>query len=335
VEGQAVAEEPTDTPEPEPTDTPTPEPEPTETPTPEPEDSSSGDSSTGDTLAQPTKEPAEEAEALALRDEYYVHPSGTFGFRFPVDWEVETEEDNRVTVGSNNPLAKFSVMYMDPGRKLSQADMEELSENMVDLFTDGTGTDGYEVLESEQDEDGVYVQIKFKLSGFDVVADFLFVQQDTVVYIIIFVAADREAMQPTLEAILDTFDTDSSAAKAGGDTPAAAPTATPAPPPPTPTPTPAPAANQFAPPPGGSRIFLENLAGGEYYVDFGDGSGSIKVDPGVKNLYHDVSPGRYTPSFSLFGGATTNLDFEIGPDQSFVIFLDSDGLTIRGGQIYP
>jgi hypothetical protein len=77
------------------------------------------------------------------------------------------------------------------------------------------------------------------------------------------------------------------------------------------------------------------LSGAEYYIDLGEGSGQIKVDPGAENLYRDVPPGRQTPSISLFGGATANADFEIGPDQAWVILLDSDGTTIRWGQVYP
>lgn len=326
VEGETVAEEPTpkpepsDTPEPEPTDTPVSEAAPTDTP--ESEDSNGG-SAEGDTLAQPTKAPAEEPEALPFQPDLYIHPSGAFGFGLPVGWEISSEDDTSVTVGAEDIIANFSSMFIDVGYKLSEDELQNISDELIDVFT--AGSDDYEILAQEQDGDGKYVQVSFKLMGIDVIADFIFSQQDTVLYVLNFIAVDYDTMLPTWEAIYDSYETDTSFVKSSEPEPAPAP----------PTATSAPVVNSLAPPPGVARVYLQNLSGGEYYIDLGEGSGQVKVDPGAENLYRDVPPGRQTPSISLFGGATANADFEIGPDQSWVILLDSDGTTIRWGQVYP
>jgi hypothetical protein len=321
VEGEVVAEAPT--PEPEPTDTP--EPEPTDTPVPEPTDApeeSSGESAAGDTLAQPTEAPAEEAEPLPFQPDPYVHPSGGFSFAIPEGWEVNTEDETSVTVSAPDDIATVSSMFVDVGYQLSESEMQEFNDEIISIFA--AGDSEYEVLAQEQYDDEIYTQVAFELIGVGVTADFIVSQQDTVLYVLNFIAVNYDQMLPTWNAIIDSYEMDAAAVTSTAPAPAVAPTATTAP-----------AVNSLAPPPGVARVYLQNFAGGEYYIDFGDGSGQIKVDPGTENLFHDVPPGRLTPSISLFGGATANADFQIGPDQSWVILLDSDGTTIRWGQVYP
>ncbi|MFC1975785.1 hypothetical protein ACFLXQ_05265 [Chloroflexota bacterium] len=326
VEGQAVAEEPTDTPEPEPTDTP--EPEPTDTPEPEPTDTpESSDDSTGDTIEQPTEEAAgEEVEPLPFQAEPYVHPSGAFAFSIPQGWEVSSEDETSVTVGAVDTIANFSSLFLDAGRKLSEAEVEEFSEQMVDAFTAGGD---YEVLASDQNEDGIYVQVAFELVGVDSIGDFFFFQQDTVLFVLSFIVVDYAEMLPTWEIIIDSYDTDLAAAKSSS-----APADTPTPAPPPPTPTPQPATNQYAPPPGGARVYLVNSFASEFNIDFGDGAGSIQVPSGTKEQYHDIAPGSYKPGLSIAGGNAVNVDISVGVDQSWVIMVDEGG-SIRSGQVYP
>ncbi|MBN1994272.1 MAG: hypothetical protein JW953_16360 [Anaerolineae bacterium] len=266
VEGEAVAEEPTpeptDTPEPTPTPEPTDTPEPAATPT-KPAIGESSDS-VGDTIAKSTETPAEEAEPLPFQEEPYVHPSGAFTFGLPEGWEVSSEDDTGVTVRSVDTIANFSSMFMDAGRTLDQAEMEEFSEQLVEAFTGG---EAYEVLASDQDEGNVYVQVAFELVGVDVIADFFFVQQDTVLYVLNFIATDYEAMQPTWFALIDTYDTDVAAAKAAApaSSPAPADTPTPVPLPPTPTEPPPPSGPSI--PAGKGALIMLNCRGDVINVD--------------------------------------------------------------------
>jgi hypothetical protein len=137
-------------------------------------------------------------------------------------------------------------------------------------------------------------------------------------------------MKPTWDEIIASYGVDPEAAIAAA--PAATPTAPP--PPPTATPKPAPATNPFAPPPGGARVYLQNFYSNEYNIDFGDGSGSIQVPPGAENFFHDIAPGKYNPGLSLPGGGATNVEFEIAPDQSWLIIVTED-LGVKWGQVYP
>jgi len=330
VEGKAVAEEPTSVSEATPTDTPTseatptdtPEPEPTPTDTPEPENSS-GDSAQGDTLAQPTKAPAEEPEALPFQPDPYVHPSGAFSFGLPEGWAVTAEDETSVTVGADDVIANFSSMFVDVGYRLSESEMQGFSDELIGVFA---ADDKYEVLAQEQNEDGLYTQVTFALMGVDVTADFIFNQQDTVLYVLNFIAVNYDAMLPTWEAIVDSYETDASVAKSSEPEPAPAP--------PTATPQPAPPTNRYAPPPGGARVYLVNSFSHEFNIDFGDGAGSIQVPSGTEEQYHDIAPGSYRPGLSIAGGNAINIEIQIGADQSWVILVDEGG-SVRTGQVYP
>jgi len=103
---------------------------------------------------------------------------------------------------------------------------------------------------------------------------------------------------------------------------------------PTATPQPAPAANPYAPPPGGARVYLVNSFSHEFNIDFGDGAGSIQVPPGTEEQYHDIAPGSYRPGLSVAGGNAINIEIQLGADQSWVILVDEGG-SVRMGQVYP
>jgi len=324
VEGQAVVEVPTDTPEPSPT--PTLEPEPVATPTGASE-GQAGDSVAGDTLVtKPSKEP----EPLPFLSEPYIHPSGAFGFAVPEGWELVDEDEAGATYGDTNSFV--GVTFFDAGGEISAEDLKTGLDTFADGFLNGFA-DSYELVAEDSDPEqkiyfAAYTYESLPDGAGD--ADIFIEQQDTVVYIFYFVSSVYNEMKPTWDAIIDSYAVDPEAVVSVAPTPAATPT----PLPPPPSPTPAPSANQFAPPPNGARVYLQNFYNGEYYIDFGDGKGSVQVPAGTTEKYHDVAPGKYTPSISLFGGATVNVEFEIGPNQSWVILVSED-LQVKWGQVYP
>ncbi len=307
--------EPTDTPEPEPTDTPepeptdTPEPEPTDTPEPEPTDTPE---------PEPTDTPEAEPEALPLQDEPYVHPSGAFSFAIPQGWEVSSEDDTSVTVGSTETIANFSSMYMDVGREVTDAELEEVSEQMVDAFTGGT--ENYEVLAAEQDEEGLYVQVQFELVGVEVIADFLFKQEGNILYLVNFITPDYEAMQPTLIAMLDSYEVDADAVQA---TAPAAETEEPAPKP-TPVPAEPPAPAGPAIPDGKGALIMLNCRGDVINVDIIPAGIFQELAPKTGEECQPgepifLDPGDYTLKASIAGVPSTG--------ESAVTIVAGEGVT--------
>jgi cell division septation protein DedD len=329
VEGQAKAAEPTATPKPEPTATP--EPKPTDTPTPEPVEPTPTEtvaSSTGDTVA-PTEAP--QAEALPLQAPY-THSTGAFSLAVPEGWQISSETDTMAMFADKKSLV--GVTFVDSTAEFNQDILKKSLDTFSKSFFKGMSST-YETIDDgcNPDKKLCYATYTYKGKNSEGKADIILQQFDTVMYFIFFLSPVYDELQPTWAAILDSYTVDSAAALAASSP--AEPTPVPTKKPAAVKPTPKPAANPLAPPPGVARVFLQNKAGGEYYIDFGDGSGQIKVVPGATDMYHDVPPGHLTPSISLFGGATANADFEIGPDQAWIILLDADGRTVRWGKVYP
>jgi len=336
VAGDAVVEEPTPVNEATPTDTPvseatptdTPEPEATPTDTPEPEDSS-GDSTQGDTLAQPTEASAEEPEALPFQPDPYVHPSGAFSFGLPEGWDVTAEDETSVTVGADDVIANFSSMFVDVGYRLSESEMQEFSDQLIGIFA---ADDQYEVLAQEQNENGMYTQVAFELMGVDVTADFIFNQQDTVLYVLNFIAVDHDAMLPTWEAIVDSYETDASVAQSSAPEPAPAPpTATSAP---VPTEPPVVQSGSIVPQAGRSKVYVFNEFREEVLIDIA--GQAVKISPGTPDdgIFIDLDPGKYTYTLSIPGGAA-NGEVELGPDQTWGFGVRGDGAVYNPVQLYP
>jgi len=331
VEGEAaVAEEPEPTSTPEPTLEPTSEPTATNTP-----QTSTGDTLGGGSSDETADEPTEEAaepEPLPFQPDPYVHPSGAFSFSVPEGWELLTENETVATFGSEDSLV--GVEFFNAETVFDEATMQNFINQYLDSFI---VADEYEGLNQEvQPDDSIYVTVASQSSeGETIDADFFFEQHDTIVYILYFSTFAYEEMNPTWNEIIASYTIDPEAALIAA--PASAPTPeppTPTPAPPPPTATPAPAANPFAPPPGVARVYLVNRYGSEYNIDFGDGSGSIAVLPGVENFYHDVAPGSYNPGLSLPGGGATNVQFEIKADEAWIIIVTEE-LGVRGGKVYP
>jgi hypothetical protein len=328
VEGEVVAEqpeEPTPTPEP----SPTPEPEPTNTPQ-ETSGDSLGGSSGGDSLGEADEEEeAEEVEAepIPFKADPYVHPSGAFTFAVPETFEGIDGDETSVIFGDDN--STLGAAFLNTDTIYTEDQVIEFIGGFLGGFFEDIDPD-YEVTYEDNSlaESGfVYESVDF--AGGDSRADFFFDQRDTILFVFYFVSNNFEEMDPTWNAILGTYDIDGEAALEAAPGPEPTPQPQPAA-----TPTPAPAANPFVPPSGVARVFMQNFYGSEYNIDFGDGSGSIAVMPGVQNFYHDVAPGKYNPGLSLPGGGATNVEFEIQANEAFLIIVTED-LGVRWGKVYP
>jgi hypothetical protein len=92
----------------------------------------------------------------------------------------------------------------------------------------------------------------------------------------------------------------------------------------------------LAPPAGQSRMYYQNLYTEEYVIDFGDGSGAMKVAPGTSEytLYRDFAPGKYNATVNLPGAPPTNFDVELGADTSWIVRVTED-LGVGTAQVYP
>lgn len=88
--------------------------------------------------------------------------------------------------------------------------------------------------------------------------------------------------------------------------------------------------NTLAPPPGRSRIYLQNLFVEEVLLDIG--GTPIKAAPGALE-FADLDPGDYTYTISIPGGAASG-ELPMGADQSFLIRVNEDG-GVGSGQVYP
>ena len=333
VEGQAVAESPPDTPEPiatlAATDTPTPESEPAATPT-EAARSEAGDSIASDTMAKPTEEPAEEPEPLPFQTEPYVHSTGAFSFAVPKGWELIDEDETGATFGDNESFV--GVSFFDAGSELSGDDLQQTLTTFADDFLNDFA-DGYElVVEDSNPEEKIYFTAYSYESTLDDGgdADIFLEQRDTVIYIFYFVSSVYTEMEPTRDAIIDSYTVDPQAVMAAAPPPV--PTPTPSPPPPTPTP--APVTNPFAPQPGRSRLYVFNEYGEE--IMFTIANQEIKIPSGTPDDAKpiDLDPGKYTFTISIPGGAV-NGEVEMGQDQSWTVGVRGDGVVYKPFQVYP
>lgn len=323
VEGEVVAEQ-EPTPEAEPTDTPVPSPTPEPTNTPKSSGGDSLSSSGGDTLSGGKEEPT--AEPLPFQPEPYAHPSGAFTFLLPETFEGLRGDATSVLFGDD--VSQLGAEFANTGSVLSEDEVLELSDRAIGIILSDIDKN-YEIFaeDNKLTESGFIFKAVSFADG-DGRADFFFDQRAEIIFIFYFISLAYDEMDPTWSAILNSYDIDGEAALK------AAPGPTPTPRPQPPTATPAPAANPFAPPPGVARVYMQNLYGSEYNIDFGDGTGSKAVLPGAQNFYHDVAPGKYNPGLSLPGGGATNVQFEIKAGEAWLIIVTED-LSVRWGKVYP
>ncbi|MCB0177166.1 MAG: hypothetical protein KDI62_02975 [Anaerolineae bacterium] len=320
VKAPVVAAAPTATPAPEPTITP-------EAPTTEQPQTSLSDSvsinsgSAGDSLAGQI----EQGAVLQFQDTPYVHPSGAFSLPIPIGWAVTTESDHLGEFGDGTSVV--GVEFIDEAQEWDETGMAQFIDRYLANFFSSQSYE--EVAHKDQPDGSIYVAVTFESESGQVVdSDFFFEQRDTVVFILYLSTVVYDEINATWNEIIGGYQVNPQAVRPATPSPIP-PTVTRAPPTPT-TPT----VNPFTPPPGVARVYLQNFYTNEYNIDFGDGQGSLQVMPGAVDSYHDLSPGRYNPGLSLPGGGASNVQFEIGPNQAWLIVVDKNA-KVSQKQVYP
>lgn len=356
VEGDAVAEEPSPTPEP--TEEPTATSEPTEEPTAIPEPTATPVASSGDTLDPDTgeteeengeateevgeasgeEEPAEEptVEPLPLQEEPYVHPSGAFSFSVPEGWEVASEDATSVTFGGDD--SAVGAVFVDMGAELTNSEKEEFIDSFVENFVSAFGDD-YQIIEQRVNDDGsTFVALGYTSEEGNGDIDLLFDQQETVMFVLYFASTKYTELQSTWELISGSYAVDAEAALAAA--PAEAPTveappATPTPAPLPPTPTPAPAVDPLAPAAGRSRLWVFNEFGQEIIFTINNQQHTIPTG-GFDNMTPiDLDPGRYTYTFSLPGSGAANGEVTMAANEAWAVGVRGDSAVYNPVKVSP
>jgi hypothetical protein len=354
VEADEAAQVPTPTTEP--TQEPTATPAPTETPEPTAteEPTATTVSSSGDTLAASTEEATTEATAegegteeatteeeatpeataLPLKDEPYVHPSGAFTFAVPEAWEVASEDETSATLGTDE--AAVGAVFVDMGMELSDKQMQDFMDTFVEKFVSAFGKD-YKIIEQKvQPDDSIYVALSYTGDDGAGDIDFFFEQRQTVVFVLYFATTKYNELQPTWDAIIDSYSVDPEAALAAAPaaTPTeAAPVAKPTPVPPTATP--APAVDPLAPQAGRSRLWVFNEFGQEVIFTINNQQHTIPTG-GFDNMTPiDLDAGRYTYTVSLPGGGASNGEVTMAPNEAWAVGVRGDSAVYNPFKVYP
>lgn len=327
-----------------PVDSPTPSPEPSATPTsppstavPDPGITPSPElpaattvitraeqSSAGDTLAGET----DPGPPLPL--EPYAHPSGVFTMLVPQGWRVLNEDATSVRFG--NEGATVGSVFADVGAVYDEAEMQEFVGSFAGSFITTFAPD-YRVIEQRSwPGGGIYLAASYGSGQGNGNVDFLFTRQEQVVFVLYFVSPAGQNLASTWAAILDGYRVDPAALPAG----AAGATVTPPPPPPTATPspptsTPAPLTDQFAPPPGRSRLYLVNKY--EQDIVFTINNSETRIPAGSETPI-DLDAGQYSYSVN-FADRSTGGEVSLAPDQSWAILVDAEGNVYYAQQIHP
>jgi hypothetical protein len=308
VEGDVLAQEPTETPEPIATPEPTETPEPTATPEPEPSQPPEG--SAGDSLGDALGTDRTEAtEPLPFKDEPYVHPSGAFTFALPESFEGITGGPSNVAFGNDQSVV--GVIFTDAQVVYTEKQMQGFTDDFTEGFMSELA-DKYEVLEQTvQPDDSIYVALAYEASNGDGDADFFFEQRETVVFVLYFVTTAYEEMQPTWDEIIASYSVDAQAALA------AAPTT----PPPTTAPPPPPGPSV---PAGKGMLIFNNRTGVDFVIDVIGPTNSSEVIPPNSTKEFILDPGNYTINGHSPGGdyVIDAYTFDIAAGQAFPLNLN-------------
>lgn len=322
VEGDVVAQEPTETPTSEPEapaePTATPEPvEPTATPEPAastPEPTASAQNSAGDTISikPPTETPEATYELLPFKDEPYVHPSKAFSFAVPESWEGIDDDETSVLFGDENSVV--GVVFIDAGFVYDEDQMQQFIDIFVDNIINSVG-DSHEVLAQEvQPDDSIYVGTVYQSANGGGDADFFFEQHETVVFVLYFVTTRYEEMSPTWNEIIASYRVDPEAALAAA--PAVQPT-------PLLSPTPAAPAGPSAPA-GKALLVFNNTTGVDFVIDVIGPTNDSQVIPPNSTKQFVLDPGHYTINGHSPGGdyAINAYQFDVAAGQVFPLTLN-------------
>ncbi len=316
-----AAPDPGETPAPNPGVTPSPELPAATTAITREEQSSAGDTLAGETDSGPPPLPLEP----------YVHPSGVFSMLVPQGWPVLNEDATSARFGSED--ASVGSVFADVGAVYDETEMQEFVDSFAGSFITTFASD-YQVIEQKSRPDGgIYLAARYGSAQGNGNADFLFTRQEQVIFVLYFVSPAGQDLASTWTAILDSY-------QVGSDVPqpdAAGATVTPPPPPPPtavpspPTSTPAPLTDQFAPPPGRSRLYLVNKY--EQDILFTINNSETRIPAGSETPI-DLDAGQYSYSVN-FADRSTGGEVSLAPDQSWAILVDAEGNVYYAQQIHP
>lgn len=264
-------------------------------------------------------------EPLPFKDEPYTHPSGAFTFGMPEGWNVLTEDEGSATITDGD--SAVGATFTEVGKVYSDKEMDEFANSFVTIFFSYI-TEDYKILERKVLADGsTFVAVEYKQSKQKNDADFIFKQHDTVVFTLLLTSPVYEKISPTWNKIIESYTVDAEAAKAASQaaaTPAPEATAEP-------TATPAPDNSDYAPQPGRSRLFVGNDYSETLTFTINNTENKVSVGGQVPI---DLNPGKYTFTVSIPGGAV-NGEVEVGPDQSWGVYVDEHGSVYGPFQVYP
>lgn len=264
--------------------------------------------------AAPERGPVRTDEPLPFNDEPYVHPSGAFTFGMPEGWEILSEAETSAAVTDGNSLV--GATFADAGEVYRAQEIEQYIGGFLTNFF-STIADDYKITHKKVLSDGsTFVAIEYTNSEYKGNADFIFQQQDTVMFVLLLTTSNYEEISPTWNKIIESYSVDPEAAKTASQAA---------------TPTPAPSHDNYAPQPGRSRVYVGN----DYNetLTFTINNTENKVTPGSEASI-DLDPGKYTYTISIPGGAV-NGEVEVEPDQSWAIYVDEHGSVYGPFQVYP
>jgi hypothetical protein len=293
-------------------------------------------SSTGDTLDSATLA----ARSTPLPTEPYVHPSGAFTLLVPVGWPVINEDETSIRLG--NDQSSVGAVFADVGVVYTESQLQDFIDSFAVSFVETFATD-YQVVEQKpQVDSSTYLTMSYSSAGNTGDVDFLFSQQGTVIFVLYFVTLAYDEMRPTWNIILNSYQVYPQILSTNAMTPTPAPAlpaATPSPAPalatatplPPPTSTPAPLINQFAPPPGRSRLYVVNQYQAEVALVTNGVENKI---PAENEAPIDLDSGQYTYIIN-FPDKAIEGQVAMAPDQSWAILIDKEGNVYYAQQIYP
>ena len=254
-----------------------------------------------------TSEPEAEPEALPLQDEAYVHPSGGFTFAIPEDWEQISEDDTGANFKADGSFSVVGATFVDAEAVYSPEELQAFLDSFTESFISSFG-DNYEVVVQEEQTDGsIYLATTFEAEDGPGDADFFFEQRDTVIFVLYFVTDQYAALNPTWNAIIQSYGVDPEAVLATTPAPPPAPTT-----PPQPTGPTAPA--------GKSLMIFGNNTAVDFTIDVIGPTNTSQTIPPNSNFEFVLDPGAYTINGHSPGGE---------------YFIDAYTFDMAVGQVFP
>lgn len=155
------------------------------------------------TAVPPTPTPA----SLTLDDTLYTLPSNVFSFYTPQGWNLTLEDVDYARFQEPDGKAWFEVAVESTGYELSQDYLKNYMDAMlVSLYS---GVEGYELIESQADEDRTWFISTYRKYDYDWKVYDVFIQRNQAVYAMSFHALDMlwEAYLPGFQEVADSLET--------------------------------------------------------------------------------------------------------------------------------